>query len=146
MDPKSFLEFWLRHPDVILCYVPSPPILVVYGCQIVNVGRIALTIEGAVLWSSAVASGGFNGSCLQYFRVVLFDDAFHVVHATVTHLNSVSVKYLVVSMVLGEVFLHQFEEFLSYFSFHRFAERRVEPYNIPFPISVGPSRRNTFLC
>ena len=65
---------------------------------------------------------------MDYFYVVVFDECFHVAHATVTDLDGFLVKYTVQFVLFGEFFSISLRKTLQMFVCTFILYGRVVPY------------------
>ena len=66
---------------------------------------------------------------------MLDDLTLHARQTGVNDFHGAPIEYLAGLVVLREVFVYEFQELFSYIYGKEFAERRIEPYDIPFPVS-----------
>ena len=97
-------------------------------------------------WSSFrqlhVFSGGWEGGGVGVydFLVALIDDGFHVLGTAVANFYAMFVEYLVESIVLGEVFLYQFEEGSANIGFYILAVWGIVPNDVSLSVASRSCR------
>ena len=83
---------------------------------------MALSLNWAVIISSAVACGGWVGVLVQQSFVVSVNDGLDVRATTIRNFEGFSIKYFMVGVVGAKVFTDELYEFGTYFSFDGLAE------------------------
>ena len=83
---------------------------------------------------------GWGGIGVHDFLVVLIDDGFHVLRTAVANFYVIFVEYLVESMMLGEVFLYQFEEGSANIGFYILVVWGIVPNDVSLSVASGSCR------
>ena len=117
------------------------PFLIWYShlCLVYYAFELTCTIERAVSSDLTVAAS-FTVAFfwVEQGCIVLFDCTGYIWHAAVTELDIVSVKYLCVSVVWGEVFFDELQELAPDVGFDVGTVGWVKPDCLPFPLPLWP--------
>ena len=114
MDSMSSFKFGLRNSDIRFLYAPIPSVSVPHNCRICSIGGSTIPLQRLIFRVFAITRESFFGLVRSKdFLVVLLNDRFHVIDATVAYFYCISIEYLMVFMVSGEMFINQLQEYTA---------------------------------